>query len=314
MSWLRLDDQFGRHRKVAPLSDRAWRLHVTALLECCANLTDGRIDRALPATWPAAPRGKALAITIGELVLAGLWEPTNDGWVAHDFLHWNPPAEEELAKRQARHAAKVAAGKAGGKKSAESRAKGKQPPSTMPSKTEAGDQAETKQVLPGVPEESGKKSENGPMADSTTTDPGPRVGSEQSRGVTENSASKTPSRNEADAKQKASPVPVPVPVVETTTTGGGGLGRRIPCPQDLKLLPEQRGVLETALVPGWAIDELTTRFVSQSVGRSDGHRTLDAWRASLATAISGGWNNTATRPKKPQPEQTKQTEELPPWL
>ncbi len=49
---------------------------------------------------PSAPRGKSLAVTIGELVLAGLWEPTDTGWVAHDFLDWNPSKAEVLASRK----------------------------------------------------------------------------------------------------------------------------------------------------------------------------------------------------------------------
>lgn len=80
MTWLKLDDRFARHRKVAPLSDRAWRLHVTALLECCAELTDGQIDKKLPSTWPSAPRGRALTDAIRELEEAGLWEPNEAGW------------------------------------------------------------------------------------------------------------------------------------------------------------------------------------------------------------------------------------------
>ena len=99
MTWLRLDDQFHRHRKVAPLSDAAFRLHVTVMLECSNQLTDGRIDCALVPTLPRAPR--TLKRVTDELERAGLWHRDGDAWVVHDFLDWNPPAQDVLRKREA---------------------------------------------------------------------------------------------------------------------------------------------------------------------------------------------------------------------
>lgn len=101
MTWLRLDDQFHRHRKVAPLSDAAFRLHVTVMLECANQLTDGRIDCALVPTLPRAPSSKAgLKKITGELERAGLWHRDGDAWVVHDFQDWNPPAADVLKKRE----------------------------------------------------------------------------------------------------------------------------------------------------------------------------------------------------------------------
>lgn len=124
LTWLRLDDVFHRHRKVAPLSDRAFRLHVTALLECCANGTDGHIDRRLPPTWPAFRKGRALDGAIDELVEAGLWEQSEDGWLAHDFLDWNPSAAQVRAKQFVRSEA----GKKGGQRTANLKQQAKQTP------------------------------------------------------------------------------------------------------------------------------------------------------------------------------------------
>lgn len=76
----------------------------------------------------------------------------------------------------------------------------------------------------------------------------------------------------------------------------------IPCPADLQLTPAQRGTLETSLIPGWAIDALTTKFVSKSVADLDDLRSLTGWRKSLATAVSGDWNNPAKRPSPPAPD------------
>jgi len=97
MPWVKLDDRFPSHRKVALLSDRAFRLHVSAICWCSENLTDGRIsDREL--TLVAHIRG--LKATAKQLEDAGLWDRTDDGWVIHDFLDYNPSREQTLAERK----------------------------------------------------------------------------------------------------------------------------------------------------------------------------------------------------------------------
>ncbi len=97
MPWVKLDDRFPSHRKIALLSDRAFRLHVSAICWCSQNLTDGRIsDREL--TLVAHVRG--LKATAKQLEEAGLWDRTEDGWVIHDFLEYNPSREQALAERK----------------------------------------------------------------------------------------------------------------------------------------------------------------------------------------------------------------------
>lgn len=108
------------HRKVAPLSDRAFRLHVTAMAWCVEEQSDGVVPTKVPPTLPAAPRGAALAATIAELIEAALWsaiEVPQPGWNIHDFLIYN------LSKAKAAELAKVRAeaGQKGGKQSAERR-------------------------------------------------------------------------------------------------------------------------------------------------------------------------------------------------
>ncbi|MFJ3037760.1 hypothetical protein [Streptomyces tendae] len=97
MPWVKLDDRFPSHRKVALLSDRAFRLHVSAICWCSENLTDGRIaDRELPLV--AKIRGvKATAQALAD---AGLWDRTDDGWEIHDYLDFNPSREQVLAERK----------------------------------------------------------------------------------------------------------------------------------------------------------------------------------------------------------------------
>jgi len=77
-------------------------------------------------------------------------------------------------------------------------------------------------------------------------------------------------------------------------------GSRIPCPEDLELLPPQRATLETALVPGWAIDSFTVTFRAKYAGDEAEARTLGAWRRSLVMTIQKGWNDPAQRPRPPE--------------
>lgn len=97
MPWVKLDDRFPSHRKVALLSDRAFRLHVSAICWCAENLTDGRIgDRELPLV--AHIRG--IKATAKQLEDAGVWDRADDGWVIHDYLDYNPSREQVLLERK----------------------------------------------------------------------------------------------------------------------------------------------------------------------------------------------------------------------
>ncbi|MFI9237802.1 hypothetical protein [Streptomyces sp. NPDC053079] len=97
MPWVRLDDHFPSHRKVAMLSDRAFRLHVSALCWCAANLTDGHVgDRELRLV--AHVRG--MTATARQLEDAGLWKRVDDGWVLHDFHDYQPTADHVRAERE----------------------------------------------------------------------------------------------------------------------------------------------------------------------------------------------------------------------
>lgn len=98
MPWVRLDDRFPSHRKVALLSDRAFRLYVSALCWSSEQLTEGRIlDRELPVV--ARLRGPRTAAK--ELEAAGLWERIADGWEIHDYLEYQRSRERVQADRAA---------------------------------------------------------------------------------------------------------------------------------------------------------------------------------------------------------------------
>jgi hypothetical protein len=101
VSWLRIEGRMPQHRKVAPLSDRAFRLHVTAKCWCVEQESDGIVPADIPSTLTAAPRGKALKDTIAELVKAQLWHETDGGYRIHDFLQYNPSHAQQEASRAA---------------------------------------------------------------------------------------------------------------------------------------------------------------------------------------------------------------------
>lgn len=97
MPWVRLDDRFPSHRKVALLSDRAFRLHVSALCWCSENLTEGAIrERELP----VISRIRGVKKTAAELEEAGLWDRADDGWMIHDYLEYNPDRARVQADRE----------------------------------------------------------------------------------------------------------------------------------------------------------------------------------------------------------------------
>ncbi|MFD4257759.1 hypothetical protein ACFWR9_09005 [Streptomyces sp. NPDC058534] len=97
MPWVKLDDRFPSHRKVALLTDRAFRLHVSALCWASENLTDGRIaDRELP----LVAKVRNVKATAQQLAEAGVWDRIEGGWEIHDYLDYNPSREQVLVERK----------------------------------------------------------------------------------------------------------------------------------------------------------------------------------------------------------------------
>ncbi len=99
MSWVKLDDDFSRHRKIAKLSDREFRYHLSALCWCAKNLTDGRVEAReideVSALSPAIARR-----VVAKLVEHRVWDVHPDGgWVIHDYLDFNPSRVQVLTER-----------------------------------------------------------------------------------------------------------------------------------------------------------------------------------------------------------------------
>ena len=120
MPWVRFDDQFSIHRKVAGLSDAAFRLHVSAIFWSARNLTDGFLPRE--DLDDVCARVRTPERFAAECVHREAWHPPGepcdspkcpapvegDGWVIHDYFEYQPSKEqvmrdrESAAKRQAK--------------------------------------------------------------------------------------------------------------------------------------------------------------------------------------------------------------------
>lgn len=108
VTWVRFDDQYPIHRKIAVLSDAAYRLLDESIFWCSRNGTDGiiRRDEVVSIGVRAKPK------VIGELVRRDNWHTTGhgcprcpqpiDGWVVHDYLDYQPTREQVEKERAAK--------------------------------------------------------------------------------------------------------------------------------------------------------------------------------------------------------------------
>lgn len=97
MPWVRLDDQFTDHPKIAEVGPLASWLYVCGLCYSARMLTDGFI-----------PRGQVrkladvddVAPLVTALVISGLWEECDGGYRIHDYHDYNPTAEKVKEQRK----------------------------------------------------------------------------------------------------------------------------------------------------------------------------------------------------------------------
>lgn len=99
--WARVDVSYFANPKVRAVSTPARLLHLSSILHCVDQLTDGDID---------SPSVRLLGdrVDIGrnwqqrradELTDAGLWLPTGNGYRLHDFERMNPQAMRKIVER-----------------------------------------------------------------------------------------------------------------------------------------------------------------------------------------------------------------------
>lgn len=98
MSWAKFDDRFPWHKKVRRLSDAAYRLHTTAIIYCSRDETDGFVTLEDIDEMPGIKRPEK---SITELVDRELWDVVKGGWEVHDYLEYNPSADQQSRARAA---------------------------------------------------------------------------------------------------------------------------------------------------------------------------------------------------------------------
>lgn len=151
MAWVRIDDQFADHPKVAQAGPLAMALHVAALCYCNRHLTDGFIPRAVVkrlldfegiawhSSHPDAVMGSGMDVewghVVGDLVDADMWAEVDGGYRIHDYLEYQPSRAEQEQRREQRREAGRKGGKARAKRIAKQDAS--EPSSKRSSKTEA---------------------------------------------------------------------------------------------------------------------------------------------------------------------------------
>jgi hypothetical protein len=103
VTWVRLDDSFADHPKLAGLDDRSFRFFVWCLCYSARHLTDGFVSEATL----ARPFGDHRATKKRDrdrvrmvLVRSGLWHEVEGGIQIHDFLDFNPSRASVLEERQ----------------------------------------------------------------------------------------------------------------------------------------------------------------------------------------------------------------------
>lgn len=108
MGWAKFDDQMHRRRKVRRLSDSAWRLWTSAIIDCCAESSDGVIDgTSLRELLPLHHEDHVRELIDANLMHAlpgcksemcmgsqGLPVTNSDTFVIHDFHQWQLTAAE----------------------------------------------------------------------------------------------------------------------------------------------------------------------------------------------------------------------------
>jgi hypothetical protein len=156
--WFPVDDSFHSHPKALATSLAARGLWATAGSWSSAHLTDGVVPVHVLASLGGTPELAA------ELVAAGLWRRTRQGYVFHDWLEWGSKrtaAEiRELRKVRAENGRKggVASGKARSKPEAKTKQVASRPlrgglnpmsMSTTTSVVEVGDQSSRRNARDG---------------------------------------------------------------------------------------------------------------------------------------------------------------------
>jgi hypothetical protein len=100
VTWVRLEDCYFTHRKVADLSKDAKLLDLAAIAYSARELRDGVLSRADVRIVAAEVDVDEALVVAGQLVSAERWgRVQGGGFVIHDYLQYNPSREQVLEQR-----------------------------------------------------------------------------------------------------------------------------------------------------------------------------------------------------------------------
>lgn len=176
MSYARLDEGLPEHPKWAPLTDAAFRLGIRSI--CWARKPERQRKRPgfIPASMLVnlARRPPAFAARLAEELMragapmyeCGIWEPTEGGWLIHDFHEYGAATiQQEPAVAPS---SKAEAGRRGGLASAEARRaqSGSAQPSKQPEANSAASAEATRSSLEADAEAASKQTLDQPVRSS----------------------------------------------------------------------------------------------------------------------------------------------------
>jgi len=121
MTWVKIDDQMPDHPKFVKLGAfglPAFAIQIRAMCYCARYLTDGELPAGVTplvtaglTEWEIETAGIPGIMGVGTsgadfdwptiMVDAGLWEKTEDGFLVHDYLAYNPSRDKVLQDREA---------------------------------------------------------------------------------------------------------------------------------------------------------------------------------------------------------------------
>jgi hypothetical protein len=101
MPWARLEDSYFTHRKVADLSKDAKLLDLAAIAFSARELRDGELSRSDVRVIAAQVDVEDVFAVADQLVAAERWGKTENGYIIHDYLKYNPSREQVLKEREA---------------------------------------------------------------------------------------------------------------------------------------------------------------------------------------------------------------------
>ncbi len=100
MPWLKMDDNFITNPKLLGIGKDSKLLYFWSLGFAAKELTDGFISKKYLMNIAGLAGIDGLQDAISELLDARLWEPAEGGYCIHDFLEYNPTAEQVRKERQ----------------------------------------------------------------------------------------------------------------------------------------------------------------------------------------------------------------------